>query len=141
MNWIATDYSKIVINNFQIQINVQICAGIGIHFIIKFDEMNVSFFFFQKFKFVDLKVHKSILGNIFESTCIDFLIILYVLYQIYIYIIQGMQNCAQNYFSKKSFCFVIHVHLFCIFNCNMSKVHKKTLTLFVVDKLCYHRFC
>lgn len=125
MNWIATDYSKIVINNFQIQINVQICAGIGIHFIIKFDEMNVWLFFFQKFKFVDLKVHKSILGNMSLHVLISWLFCMCYTRYIYIYIIQGMENCVQNYFSKKSFCFVIHVHLFCIFNCNMSKVHKK----------------
>lgn len=29
-HWIATDYSKIVINNFKIQIKIQVCAGIGI---------------------------------------------------------------------------------------------------------------
>lgn len=28
-HWIATDYSKIVINYFKIQIKIQVCAGIG----------------------------------------------------------------------------------------------------------------
>lgn len=54
-------------------------------------------------------------------------------YTRYIYVIQGMQNCVQNYFSIQSFCIVIH--LFCILTVLICLKFIKTMTSFVVDKL------
>lgn len=107
-HWIATDYSKIVINNFKIQIKIQVCAGIGIFLS---SMLNWMFDFLFHVQNVDIKVHKSTYRYmnlhvlIFRLFCMCY-----------------TRNCVQNYFFIQSFCIVIH--LFCIFNCNMSEVHK-----------------
>lgn len=134
-HWIATDYSKIVINNFKIQIKIQVCAGIGI-FLSSNCWIECLIFFFM-FKFVDIKVRKSTYQYmnlhvlIFRLFCMCYTRYIYMLYK-------ACKTVFKIIFLYNPF---VLWYIYFAYLTVICLKFIKTMTLCVVDKLCYHRFC
>lgn len=131
-HWIATDYSKIVINNFKIQIKIQVCAGIGI-FLSSNCWIECLIFFFM-FKFVDIKVHKSNIW-VYMYWFLDYSVcVIPGIYMLY----KACKTVFKIIFLYNPF---VLWYIYFAYLTVICLKFIKTMTLCVVDKLCYHRFC